>query len=55
MGRPSSVMAQRTLFEAGLKKMKRQDKGRLDAISASLILRSFMEQQQYQQTRAARG
>lgn len=39
----TSILAQRSLLEAGVKKKKRQDKKLLDAISASLILRSFLE------------
>lgn len=39
----TSILAQRSLLESGLPKKKRQEKKRLDAISASLILTSFLE------------
>ena len=39
----TSLMAQHGLLQLGLPKKKRQEKDRLDSISASLILHSFME------------
>ena len=39
----TSVMAHRTMLEAGLKKTKRQDKALVDEISATIILQSYME------------
>ena len=38
----TSVLAQASLLESGVKKKKRQDKALLDAISASFILESFL-------------
>ncbi len=43
----TSKMAARTLVEAGIKKMKRQDKNLLDKISASLILQTYLEQKNH--------
>jgi putative Holliday junction resolvase len=40
----TSSMAQQTLISSGVKKKKRQDKGALDRISATIILQSFLEQ-----------
>jgi putative Holliday junction resolvase len=40
----TSKMAFRTMIDAGLKKKDRQNKDRLDSISATLILQSFLEQ-----------
>ena len=39
----TSVMAHRTMIDAGLKKKKRQDKALVDTISATIILQSYME------------
>jgi len=39
----TSSMAKASLLESGISKKKRRDKARLDAISASFILMSFME------------
>ena len=39
----TSVMAQQTMIDAGLKKSKRQDKGLADTIAATIILQSYME------------
>jgi putative Holliday junction resolvase len=39
----TSVIGQRTLIEGGVKKKRRMDKSLVDKISASLILRSFLE------------
>ena len=39
----TSVMAQRTIIEAGIKKMARRNKELVDEISATIILQSYME------------
>lgn len=39
----TSKIAFRTMTDAGLKKKKRQDKGLVDAISATLILQTYMQ------------
>jgi putative Holliday junction resolvase len=39
----TSVMAHRTMLDAGLKKKARQNKGLVDEISATIILQSYME------------
>lgn len=39
----TSVLARRTMLEAGLKKTRRQDKALVDEISATIILQSYME------------
>ncbi len=41
--RYTSVIAHRTMLEAGLGKKRRQDKALVDEISATLILQSWME------------
>jgi len=43
----TSVMSQQALIEGGVKKKKRMDKSLVDKISASLILRSFMEKRSF--------
>ncbi|TDO05621.1 Holliday junction resolvase RuvX [Sunxiuqinia elliptica] len=43
----TSKMAFQTMLDAGLKKKARQDKGTIDAVSATIILQSYMEQQKY--------
>ena len=41
----TSVLAQRTIREAGIGKMRRQqDKGLVDEVSAVIILQSYLEQ-----------
>ena len=40
----TSKMAIQTMIEAGLKKKDRQDKNRIDSISATLILQSYLHQ-----------
>ncbi len=45
----TSKMAFRTMIDGGLRKKSRQDKTKVDAISASLILQSYLEQKKYQQ------
>lgn len=39
----TSVLAHRTMLDAGLKKTRRQDKALVDEISATIILQSYME------------
>ena len=39
----TSLMATRTIREAGLKKKDRQDKALVDTVSATIILQSYME------------
>lgn len=39
----TSKMAQQTVMQSGLKKKDRQDKSRLDTISAALILQTYLE------------
>lgn len=39
----TSVIAHQTMIDAGLGKKRRQDKGLVDTISATLILQSFMK------------
>lgn len=41
--RYTSVLAQRTMLEAGLKKKDRQNKSTVDKIAAVIILQSYME------------
>jgi len=41
----TSSIAQRAMIEGGMKKKDRQKKGNIDRISASLILQSYLEQQ----------
>ncbi|MHA7110137.1 Holliday junction resolvase RuvX [Sunxiuqinia elliptica] len=43
----TSKMAFQTMLDAGLKKKDRQNKGTIDAVSATIILQSYMEQQKY--------
>lgn len=39
----TSVIAQRTIIEAGIKKMARRNKELVDEVSATIILQSYME------------
>lgn len=39
----TSVLAQRTIMEAGLKRKDRQNKALVDEVSATIILQSYME------------
>ncbi|HND72468.1 MAG TPA: Holliday junction resolvase RuvX, partial [Bacteroidia bacterium] len=39
----TSIMAQRTLLEAGLKKQQRQNKALIDQTSAVILLQSYLE------------
>ena len=41
--RYTSLLAARTIREAGLKKKDRQDKGLIDTVSATIMLQSYME------------
>jgi putative Holliday junction resolvase len=43
----SSKMAFQSMIDAGLRKMKRQDKGTIDGVSATILLQSFLEQKKY--------
>ena len=43
----TSKMAFQTMIDAGLKKKDRQDKGMIDAVSATIILQTYLEQQKY--------
>lgn len=40
----TSKLAQQTIMQSGLKKQDRRDKGRVDTISATIILQYFMDQ-----------
>ena len=43
----TSVMAHRTMLESGIGKMARRDKALVDRISATIILQSYMESNEY--------
>lgn len=43
----TSVLAQRTIIEAGIKKMARRNKELVDEVSATIILQSYMESRRY--------
>jgi len=43
----TSVLAHRTIIEAGFGKKKRQNKALVDEVSATIILQSYMEQKNY--------
>ena len=43
----TSKMAFQTMIDAGLKKKDRQNKATIDAVSATIILQSYMEQQKF--------
>jgi putative holliday junction resolvase len=43
----TSVLAHKTMLEAGLKKKDRQNKGLVDKISATIILQSYLETIKY--------
>lgn len=43
----TSVLAHRTMLDAGLKKKDRQNKGLVDEISATIILQSYMESRRF--------
>ncbi len=46
----TSVLAHRTMLEAGLKKKDRQNKALVDEVSATIILQSYMESKRFQET-----
>lgn len=43
----TSVLAQRTIIEAGLKRKDRQNKALVDEVSATIILQSYMESKRF--------
>ncbi|PTN07530.1 Holliday junction resolvase RuvX [Mangrovibacterium marinum] len=43
----TSRMAFQTMIDAGLKKKDRQNKGTIDAVSATIILQSYLEQKKF--------
>lgn len=43
----TSKLAERAMLEGGLKKMARRNKEMVDAISATIILQSYMEKQRF--------
>lgn len=43
----TSVLAHRTMLEAGLKKKDRQNKALVDEVSATIMLQSYLESKQY--------
>lgn len=43
----TSVLAQRTMLEAGLKKKDRQNKALVDEISATIILQTYLESKRF--------
>ena len=43
----TSKIAFQTMIDAGLKKKDRQNKATIDAVSATIILQSYMEQQKF--------
>lgn len=43
----TSVLAHRTMLEAGLKKKDRQNKALVDEISATIILQSYLENKRF--------
>ena len=43
----TSVLAHRTMLEAGLKKKARQNKALVDEISATIILQTYLESKRY--------
>ncbi|WP_071146101.1 Holliday junction resolvase RuvX [Bacteroides ihuae] len=43
----TSVLAHRTMLEAGLKKKDRQNKSLVDEISATIILQTYLESKRY--------
>ena len=46
--RYTSKLAFKAMIDGGLKKKARQNKGKVDLISATIILQSYMEQKRYQ-------
>jgi putative Holliday junction resolvase len=45
----TSLLASRTIREAGLKKKDRQDKALVDTVSATIMLQSYMEMRQVEE------
>ncbi|MGQ8336164.1 Holliday junction resolvase RuvX [Sunxiuqinia sp. A32] len=45
----TSKMAFQTMIDAGLKKKDRQNKATIDAVSATIILQTYMQQQRFKQ------
>lgn len=43
----TSKIASRAIFDSGIKKMKRREKGLIDKVSATLILQSYMESKSF--------
>ncbi len=43
----TSVLAQRTILEAGIRKMARRNKALVDEVSACIILESYMDSNRY--------
>lgn len=43
----TSKLALRAMIDGGIKKQKRKDKGMIDAISATIMLQSFLEQKRH--------
>ena len=43
----TSKLAFQAMLDGGLKKQKRQDKAMVDAVSATIILQSYLEQKRY--------
>ena len=43
----TSVLAQKAILDAGLKKKKRQEKGLVDEVSAVIILQSYLENKKF--------
>lgn len=46
----TSLIAQRSLLESGQNKKTRRDKSVLDRVSATILLQSYLEQQQFRNT-----
>jgi len=47
----TSTMASKALFDAGVPKAKRQERGRIDVMSAVILLESYLEKQRNLKTR----
>jgi len=45
----TSVMAQRSLIDSGVRKMDRRDKAAVDKVSAAILLQGFMESKMYRE------
>lgn len=45
----TSVLAQRSIIESGVKKKERRDKAAVDKVSATIILQGFMESRMYEE------